>query len=257
MAAEIPTLMRTDLLTTARWHLMSARSLPWSSEVTDELMLLLGETLGFAAPGAPATPIAPLPSTGATPMIAICLGHARATDEGNVGAGGVSEEDFNLPIVHLLQNALLKRGILASVITHYQGNGYTEAMTWLAHRLERDGATGAVELHFNAANGRASGHELLHWELSTRGIQLAAAIDKELTAAFPNHPNRGLKPKSHRDRGALFLSLTHCPAVIVEPFFGDNPREWEFFSREEQIETYVEALANGIERWVRTMEVAS
>jgi N-acetylmuramoyl-L-alanine amidase len=247
--------MNTDLLTTARWHLLSSRSLPWSNEVTDELIHLLGEKLGYAAPGTPATPIAPLPPISSKAKIAICLGHARAVDEGNVGAGGVSEEDFNFPIVVAVAAALNRRGIAAGIITNYPGNGYGEAMTWLANDLQARGFTAAVELHFNAANKTASGHEVLHWEGSTRGVTLAREINSELTRAFPNHPDRGLKPKSYQDRGALFLSLTHCPAAIIEPFFGDNPKEWDFFSRPEQVENYVEALATAIERWVEKLEV--
>jgi N-acetylmuramoyl-L-alanine amidase len=246
--------MNTDLLTTARWHLMSSR-LPWGADVTDELLLLLGEKLGYAAPGTPATPIAPLPPLSSKAKIAICLGHARAVDEGNVGAGGVSEEDFNFPIVVAVAAELNRRGIAAGIITNYPGNGYGEAMTWLANYLQAGGFTAAVELHFNAANKTASGHEVLHWEHSTRGVTLAREINTELTRAFPNHPDRGLKPKSYQDRGALFLSLTHCPACIVEPFFGDNPREWEFFSQEVEVANYVEALATGIDLWVEKQEV--
>lgn len=249
--------MKTDLLTTARWHLMSSRSLPWGKDVTDELMLLLGEKLGFAVPGTPATPIAPLPPADSKAKIAICMGHARQTDEGNVGAGGVSEEDFNLPIVQQLAAMLCRRGILAEAITFYPGHGYTEAMTGLAHYLQANNFTAAVELHFNAANQRAAGHEVLHWDHSTRGITLAREINIELTRAFPIHPDRGLKPKSYRDRGALFLSLTHCPSAIVEPFFGDNPSEWAFYSRDEQIGVYVEALANAIAQFVSKGEDAS
>lgn len=249
--------MQSDLLTTARWHLMSSRALPWGADVNEALLALLGEKLGFAAPGTPATPMAPLPAATHRAKVAICLGHARETDEGNVGAGGVSEEDFNLPIVGAVARALRSRGITAEVITFYPGNGYTAAMTWLAHHLQANGFTAAVELHFNAANTRASGHEVLYWEHSTRGIELAREINGELTNAFPMHPRRGLKPLGHTDRGALFVSLTHCPAAIVEPFFGDNPSEWEFFSRPEQIEVYVAALANGIEQFVNKLEGVS
>jgi N-acetylmuramoyl-L-alanine amidase len=239
----------SDYLTTARWHLMTGR-MPWSEPVTAALLDLIADKLGYASQKVPSTPIAPLPAPDASPLIALCLGHARPVDEGNVGAGGVSEEDYNLPLIEALCGVLAKRGIRSVVIGEYPPPGYEDAMMWLASKLKRDGVTAAIEFHFNAANKRASGHEVLHWENSVRGVTLAKNLCDSLTHAFPEHPNRGLKPKSHKDRGALFLSLTHCPACIVEPFFGDTPREWELFSSEEGMARLITAYADGIEDWL-------
>jgi len=239
----------SDHLTTARWHLMTGR-MPWSEPVTAALLDLLADKLGYASPDAPSTPIAPLPSPDAEPLIALCLGHGRPVDEGNVGAGGVSEEDYNLPLIEALCGVLAKRGIRSVVIGHYPPARYEDAMMWLATKLKKDGVTAAIEFHFNAANKRAAGHEVLHWYNSTRGVTLAKSICDSLTAHFPEHPNRGLKGRTSLDRGALFVSLTHCPACIVEPFFGDTLREWDLFSSEEGMARLITAYADGIEDWL-------
>jgi N-acetylmuramoyl-L-alanine amidase len=221
---------KSDLLSTARWHLLNGAKMPWSTEVTAGLMEWLGEELGYAPPAAPAEPIAALPDPGDEPLVALCLGHGRDGDEGNVGYGGVSEEDYNLEILRAVAVRLEKLGIRTRSVTHYEGSGYSSAMRWLAEKGRREGWTAAVEFHFNAANRKARGHEVLHWEHSTRGIALATMILGSLSHAFPKQPNRGLKPRNHGDRGALFLSRLHCPSVIVEPFFGDQAADWALFS---------------------------
>jgi N-acetylmuramoyl-L-alanine amidase len=46
------------------------------------------------------------------------------------------------------------------------------------------------------------------------------------------------------ERGGEFLKLTHCPAVIAEPFFGSNPQEWQTASS--SVSAIAEAMATGI-----------
>jgi N-acetylmuramoyl-L-alanine amidase len=62
--------------------------------------------------------------------------------------------------------------------------------------------------------------------------------------SFPQAVSRGSKAKVTGERGGEFLKLTHCPAVIAEPFFGDNPQEWEVASS--SVSAMAEAMATGI-----------
>lgn len=239
--------MKAEALTTARWTILNqSEALPWGGAVNDSLLELIGEKLGYAAPGTPEKPIAPLPAFGTPQLVALCLGHGRDGDEGNVGAGGVSEEDFNLPVLHAVAHSLRDEGVKVVTITHYQGNGYTAAMLWLAEELKRIGATAAVEFHFNAFNRQAHGHEVCHWHRSTRGVKLAEFVNGGFSKCLPSIFDRGLKPKTISDRGSLFLSRPHCPCAIAEPFFGDNPREWATMSRADSIEHLVEGYVTGI-----------
>lgn len=244
-------------LTTARWHLMhSTAALPWSREVTASLLDLVSDRLGYLPPGEPAeaiVPIAPLPPAGSAHCIALCLGHARPVDQGSVGAGGVSEEEFNGPLLAKVQARLARRHIRAIIVDEYPGPTYGAAMRWLAGHLRELEVTAAVEFHFNASEGHtARGHEVIHWEGSKRGITLAQCLHDAFCTRFPQQRSRGIKPRGARSRGALFLALTHCPAAIAEPFFGDNPDDWALFDDIAGNDALADAYAEGIAAWVRS-----
>lgn len=242
--------MNKDLLKIGWNKLLDGSPMP--SDVRHEVLRLLGDTLNLALPGTPSTPIAPLPSRGSRQRIALCLGHGRAGDEGAVSVDGTSEEDFNLGMIHQLAAVLMGWGYDVIIISYYEGNGYTAAMNWLAKTLVQKGATVAVEFHFNSSTGKARGHEFLHAENSIRGVTLAKFMLERFNQDFPEHPSRGLKKLSAADRGALFVTRTHCPAVIAEPFFGDNGEEWKTFGSEEGIRRLVTAYAHSIAAWVES-----
>lgn len=240
-------------LTTARWLLKNGKALLGANLEGQAVLELIDNRLGFAAPGTPEVPVAPLPDFASPLTIALCLGHGRSGDEGNVGAGGVSEEDFNSPLIDRIRTCLMLRGIKVVVIKFYPGSGYTAAMKWLASELQRLGVHAAIEFHFNAFNGAAQGHEFLHWDGSREGVKLAQCLLDAFDDEFPVHASRGLKRLNSQSRGGLFCSLTHCPAVIAEPFFGDNPGEWDFFSDNAKGRNrLVDAYVAGIEAWIRS-----
>lgn len=223
--------MNPDTLTTARWELM--QSLTITEPTRDILIELLSDRLGFPPPGMPREemePVAPLPPVGTDCLIALCLGHARKGDQGAVSVGGVSEEEWHTKkkLLQDVQTCLKGLGIRSFIVDSYEGHSYAAAMTWLANELRRRGATAAVEFHFNAASASAWGHETLYHEFSRFGVKLAEMVNAQWALDLPG-PNRGAKPRSSRDRGALFLSRTHCPAAILEPFFGSNAEDWKWF----------------------------
>lgn len=165
--------------------------------------------------------------------VAICVGHSRLAN-GSVEGGarsvtGVSEWEYNSRLARLIAAALHDvHGISASVIDRYEGGGYSAAMAWVGRRLRAEGDIAlAVELHFNAANGKARGHEWLHWHGSDKGKRAAVEMHLAFSKAFPQIPARGVKAKDDTERGAGFLKQTPCPAVICEPFFGDNREDWK------------------------------
>jgi N-acetylmuramoyl-L-alanine amidase len=249
--------MSNTSLTTARWHLTNKGEFPWNDDVSSAVLDLISEKLGFAPPSYRPIPIAPLPPADSPQVIALCLGHGRAGDEGNVGAGGVSEEDYNLEILERVAALLRKAGVKVIPVTYYEGSGYTKAMEWLAAKLKREGATAAVEFHFNATNKKARGHEVLHWKNSVRGVTLAKSLLDSMDHYFPDQPSRGLKPRVSTERGALFCSLLHCPSVISEPFFGDQAADWKLFSSEEGKERLVTAITDGIHNWIQSQPAAA
>lgn len=177
--------------------------------------------------------------------VAICVGHSRHGDNGAVSVTGVSEHAYNCELARMTSSILTSRGIPTVVIDDYEGLGYGAAMRWLAGRLRALDVAFAAELHFNAAGPTATGHEFLHWHSSKHGKQLAAAFSEAMHALVPEIPSRGLKPIDRSARGSEFLRLTHCPAIICEPGFGSNPRDWKVLTARKQAiaEAYARALS--------------
>jgi N-acetylmuramoyl-L-alanine amidase len=166
--------------------------------------------------------------------VALCVGHSRPGLDGKPEGGarsatGVSEWEYNSRLARLIAEELHDAHDISSMlIDRYAGGGYGSAMRWLGRTLREEGDIAlAVELHFNAADGKARGHEWLHWHSSAKGKRAALEMHLVFSNAFPQIPARGVKPKTSADRGAGFLQATHCPAVIAEPFFGDNPTDWK------------------------------
>jgi N-acetylmuramoyl-L-alanine amidase len=117
-------------------------------------------------------------------------------------------------------------------------------MSWIAEQIREYGADVAVELHFNSAGPNAEGYEFLHWNRSSRSARLASCFHFSFKKFFPTRKSRGLKPISKEDRGSAFLQRTHCPAAILEPYFGSNAEETNFYSarREELARAYADAI---------------
>lgn len=260
--------MKTDLsineaLTTARWTLLNS-TMPWSAGVNAAMLALLSDRLGFPPPSDGKDfrdandvflPIAPLPSKDSPFIFGLYRGHGRPVDEGNVGFGGVSEEDYNEVLMQMVAARLTKRGIANYMVMDYPPKGYEEAMLWVARHAKDAGATAVSEFHYNAFDKTKRGHEVLHWQNSKRGVELARC--QEDAMRFLPNPSRGLKAKSARDRGALFLSLTHCPATILEPFFGDNKEDWNFFSSDEGLNLLADMITDGIVIFKNSLEGAA
>ena len=164
-------------------------------------------------------------------VIGICIGHSRGGDNGAVNTNGISEHTFNSDIGRLTADLLRREGHTVHVIDEYSGGSYSSAICWVSDYLAKLGVNVAVELHFNSAGPFAQGHEWLHWFRSTEGQKLASCFNQAFKEAFPNAKARGVKSADKEDRGSLFLRITRCPAVILEPFFGSNKSETDFYTQ--------------------------
>lgn len=163
--------------------------------------------------------------------IGVCLGHSRVGDEGAESVDGTSEWMYHAGrVLPHLSSWLESAGHTVVEVDSYEGGTYREAMRYVAGLLRSENVDFCLELHFNAAGGNARGYEHLYWITSDRGMQLAKCLNHAHAIAFNHvHPNRGIKPRTSNNRGSLFLRYTHCPAVIVESFFGDNEDDWNAF----------------------------
>lgn len=177
--------------------------------------------------------------------VGVCVGHSRSGDRGAESVSGLTEHAFNSVLGKLICHELSLLGIATFSADRYEGAGYGAAMKWIAGKLDAFGVTHAIELHFNASEEhKARGHEWLHWHSSAGGKKLAQSLHDAFAKEFPEMKDRGLKPIQGKDRGGLFLSLTRCPAVIIEPFFGDNAEDWKVASS--KTAAMAKAIAAGI-----------
>lgn len=176
--------------------------------------------------------------------IAICVGHSRSGDKGAVNTNCVTEWAFNKPLAERTAELLRDAKHDVKVWSRYEGSGYSSAMSWIAKEIQNYGADVAIELHFNSAGPAAKGYEFLHWHRSSRSARLASCFHFAFKKAFPSANSRGIKPISKEDRGSAFLQRTHCPAAILEPYFGSNVDETVFYSarREELARVYADAI---------------
>lgn len=186
--------------------------------------------------------------------LGICVGHSRkmngVTEGGAVSVGRVNEHTYNSDLAAKIHKILTKWGIDSFIVSEYQGSGYTAAQKWLASYLKSREANAAIELHFNSAESEsATGHEWLFWASSKNGRLLAKDLDASMLEMFPDFKQRGIKPKGNGDRGAEFLKLTNCPAVICEPFFGSNPDDWQEIAIDKKDDLAL-AIATGIRHYL-------
>ncbi len=177
-----------------------------------------------------ATPPVTPPVTSYDGKVGVYVGHSRSDDNGAVSVGGISEHEWNTKVAHMLKGKLDDAGVDCYVVDRYDGSSYGSAMTWVSADASTQGATIAIELHFNAASSSAKGYEYLYWHSSKEGEKLANAFITAQKAMNTPSPSRGAKPKDGEDRGSGFLSKTPCPAIILEPFFGSNQGEWNYWS---------------------------
>lgn len=178
--------------------------------------------------------------------IGICIGHSRRNDKGAVTLWGESEWDYNSKVAKALKAELDSRGIESFITDNYKYSSYSSAIRHCAKLLRDAGATHAIELHFNSASASANGAEWLHWHSSSGGRRLAQAMREAFTAKFPMMTDRGLKPKRRGQRGSAFLRLTHCPAILTEPFFGSSIHDCAIFKDHEA--ALAQAYADGIQK---------
>ena len=180
-------------------------------------------------------------------LVGICVGHSRPDDMGALSVTGVNEWMFNVRVAFHVQRYLEKRGIKSIIYDEYHGIGYTASIKWLAQTLKADGVTLAIELHFNAASASAQGCEMLYYHRSASGKRLATSLQREVLREYDTK-DRGIKPLKRFSRGGAFLVNTKCVAVLCEPFFGTNPRDWEKFSTTRTV--LAEAYARGIKTFL-------
>jgi len=101
--------------------------------------------------------------------------------------------------------------------------------------------------HLNADGGSYASIEYM---AGTAADKLALSIGREIVRDFPTIGRARSVPLTPRDRGSVCIRFIPTPnaAVIIEPFFGDNPAMHELFAAP-QLHQLGETIGEGIAQW--------
>lgn len=155
------------------------------------------------------------------PIVIIDPGHG-GSDPGAVGAGGTQEKEVNLAVS--LQVADILSQVAEVRLTRTEdrvpGDGNKNEFFVRAQTANQCGADCFVSIHCNsAATPAAHGTETFCYTGSSRGRQMAVAIQKRLVEAL------GLADRKIKEANFAVLRLTTCPSALVELAFISNAAE--------------------------------
>lgn len=158
--------------------------------------------------------------------ILLTVGHSKLkngciTSADGKKFGGGNEYTYCKSLAKYVEKYIEKNGHEVDLVVCPEGKftKYTEEKTY---KLAIEHATCydlVIELHLNAASQTAAGCEVLY--KSIKGKKYADKIQKQLSKVF-------------KDRGTVkrddlyMLNQTKAPAIILEPFFCTNPKEWGY-----------------------------
>lgn len=153
--------------------------------------------------------------------IALDIGHCSTGDRGSVSACKLAEHDYWAANVPTIKKALETLGHTVKI---FRREDHGRLVSRECKAINEWKADVAVSLHLNSADRKsATGHEVIYYPGSSRGLALAKSINSSL-AALGYTLNRGPRTP-FENRGDTFLSKCRAPAVIVEAGFLSNEQE--------------------------------
>lgn len=183
---------------------------------------------------------------------AIIVGHTREK-AGALGKYPIAKAEYfyNSEIASSIFQRAKEKGIDCEIFFRDSGGisgAYAEVHRWV------DGARKAcaIELHFNAFNGKVRGTETLHDDDPAESREFAQIVHEGLVEAFgrTGKLDRGLKRTSQGDRGHYNLDCCLIPSCIIEPFFGDSIED-AHLAHSKRV-SYVESIVRSVENFLRT-----
>lgn len=158
------------------------------------------------------------------PKVAIIIGHTKFSQ-------GAYSKTFRKTEYKFYKDMQPRLQLLGDVFTH---NAFIPSYTkrQIHTALKTSGYDVVYELHFNAFNGEAKGVEAKYYYNSLIGNKLADKFcdDYSFLTGANNRGSKGLSDKTQRGFG--FVKHQKPVAVLLEPFFGDNPFDCMKFKEE-------------------------
>lgn len=204
-------------------------------------------TLQTSAP----KPELPLPESIGRVRLAVIVGHTKKSQGATMAKPlGMSEYVYNSKVAALMERHAAKfKGL--EIKTFFRDIGgikgaYGDAIKWDADI--------AIELHFNAFNGKAVGTTNLCTP-SSDDLAYATEIQKAMCEVFGRSGmSRGVKAIARADRGGGNVhSFPNGPNCLVEPAFGDNIAEAEMLV--DRAEAYALAMVRTSYEWSQSRKL--
>lgn len=145
--------------------------------------------------------------------VCIVIGHNKYSQGAVNKRSGISEFLFNRLLAYRIKEDI-ETDVDIEIV-------FRDTYAGLPSKINSINPDFIISLHCNAFNTIASGTEVLYWHKTTKSDTLASILQKNLVAAL-DLPDRGIKPRNKKSRGALLLRKTNAPCVIAEPFFIDR-----------------------------------
>jgi N-acetylmuramoyl-L-alanine amidase len=175
--------------------------------------------------------------------VAISVGHTRDA-RGAVSLGGVTEFEYNLIVAKHVKRFLKRSGVRVVVVLERSRLGIKD----LVRRVAAERPVCAVELHFNSSDKPSSnGIEMLYAD--SKAYAFGEMVQKRTVQALGLR-DRGLKERRTGYGSTYLLGMEDngIPALIYEPFFGSNKRDWE--RAKDAHEDVARGVAIGIIDWL-------
>ncbi len=160
------------------------------------------------------------------PRVALVVGHSSRSPGAVHAKSRTSEFAFNSKVLARVKTMLdAGKRVDAFLFFREADRSNSAAYSRLPGRINAERPDLILEAHFNAAAFTARGTEMLYAAGSSNGERFARLLQTRVVAALGTR-DRGVLPRTAKDRGGFLLVSTRAPAVIAEPFFGSNEDDW-------------------------------
>lgn len=188
--------------------------------------------------------------------LAIIIGHSKSAP-GALAVAPINQHEYfyNTEVAQEMYRYARELGLDCCIFTRDDGGvkgAYARAREWAGSE-----PAVAIELHFNAANGKASGTETLYDAEPASNKEFAHEIQAAMCALFnrTGKQNRGAKLIERGDRGHANLAECTMIGCLVEPFFGDNKDDAELGERLKM--QYARALVGAVKKYLAELNLAA
>jgi N-acetylmuramoyl-L-alanine amidase len=154
---------------------------------------------------------------------ALVIGHTAAKSGARNAVYNISEFEFNERLINDLVSTLHDPIETPTIEPNVV---YRKTYSELPNDVNAINPDFVVSFHCNAYNTVASGTETLYYHSSTKGKAIAKIFQDNIVHVL-GLSNRGVKGKGTEDRGGYLLRYTKAPAVLLEPFFIDNVKDYD------------------------------